>query len=111
MEGIHPHYDEKLQGFPILNKLRIIQLFEEDFNAVMKIKISRDLMRKYEINFQLGDDMHGGRQHCTERHALLTHKLTFNVSHQQCSKFSVINLDSTKCFDNIFRHISVPTMV
>ena len=101
---------EKIQGRPLINKLRIIQLFEADFNAVMKIKISRQLMRDKEVDILLGNDMHGGRQKRTAQQALLTQQLTFNISRQKRLQYSVINLDATKCFDRIYPNLAVITM-
>lgn len=73
---------EKCQGRPLLNKLRIIQLFEADFNASLKIKISRQLMRTAEEQQLFGKDMHGGLKGKSMHDALMTQQLTYNISQQ-----------------------------
>ena len=101
---------EKCHGRPIINKLRIIQLFEADFNAYLKIKISRQLMRKAEKQGLFGSDMHGGLKGKSTHDALLTQQLTYNITQQQRSSCASLNLDATKCFDRIFPNLMVPAL-
>lgn len=54
---------EMKKGFPLVSKLRMIQLFEADFNAVLKLKIGRQLMHQPVVEKNFRHEMHGGRQH------------------------------------------------
>ena len=81
-ESIHVML-EKIRGNPRIDKLRIIQLFEADLNAVLKIKIGRNLMHKPEMERILGDDMHGGRKGRTAHDALLTQTVATDISRQK----------------------------
>ncbi|HIC43781.1 MAG TPA: hypothetical protein EYO73_05695 [Sulfurimonas sp.] len=101
---------EKKKGFPHVSKLCMIQLFEADFNAVLKLKIGRHLMQHKVVQHNLGHEMHGGWQHRSTHHALLMQQLSCNIAQQQRSKISVLNLDASKCFDRIFPHLAIPTM-
>ena len=87
---------QKTIGRPIINKLRIIQLFEADFNAVLKLKISKQLMRAASKQGFFGEDMHGGIQGKSAHDALLTQQITYNISQQQKMQCSSLNLDATK---------------
>jgi hypothetical protein len=56
---------EKLPGQPRIEKLRIIMLYEADFNFVLKLIWGRRLVRHAEFHNCLGDKNHGshsGRQ-------------------------------------------------
>lgn len=47
---------------PYINKLRIIQLIEADFNAAMKLLLSRRCMQHTNTTGTNSDQTHGGRQ-------------------------------------------------
>ena len=85
---------KKITGQPRLEKLRIIQLLEADFNAALKIKIGRQLMRKLGTNNMFGDDMHGGRPGNSEHDALLAQWLVCDSLNQQRRRVSILNLDA-----------------
>lgn len=105
METIYTLNVRKIRGNPLITKLRIIQLFEADFNAALKIKIGRQLMSASEALGFLGDDMHGGLNNHSAQTAILTQQLTCNVSQQYRTPCSILVLDDSKCFDRIFPNI------
>ena len=97
---------EKLPGIPKLNKLRIIQLLEADFNAILKVKIGRQLMTIAENNHLLGEQMHGGRSERTTTDALIMKHLIHDISSQNKQSIIMLNLDATKCYDRIFPNLA-----
>lgn len=74
---------EKIQGNMTLGKLRIIQLLEEDFNGMLKIKIGRQLMHELENSNTLGDNIYGGRSGRSAHNALLTQCLVCDNLNQK----------------------------
>ena len=100
---------EKVQGTPRIDKLRIIQLIEADLNAMLKVKIGRQLMKMAEANGILGEEMHGGRKGRTTTDALITQRLVYDIARQEKSDLITLNLDATKCYDRIFPNFATLT--
>ena len=101
---------EKVKGSPKNDKLRIIQLIEADFNAALKIKISKQLMALAEKHVLLGTQMHGGRRNKGTSDALLTQRLAYDISQQSHIPMVTLNLDATKCYDRIFPNFATLTL-
>lgn len=97
---------EKIKGNPRIDKLRIIQLFEADFNVALKIKIGQQLMRHPHMNTILGNDMHGVHNRRTAHDTLITQKITINIAKQKQIPGTILNLDVSKCFDKLFPNMS-----
>ena len=96
---------EKIEGQPRIDKLRIIQLLEADFNIALKIKIGRSIMYNAERNQTLGNQMHGGRRGNSTATELSIQKLTHNITKQTRRCMVSMNLDATKCYDRIFPNL------
>jgi hypothetical protein len=52
---------EKDDGKPYLTRLRVIHLFEADYNLFLKILFGKRLVRNGEISNALNDQQHGSR--------------------------------------------------
>ena len=89
-----------------LNKLRTIQLLEPDFNALLKIKLNKVLTYSKTSQHDLGLDMYGIRPQMSTHDALMHQCLQLDITQQMHSKASLVNLDATKCFDNIFPNLA-----
>lgn len=76
---------EKIRDNPRINKLCIIQLIEAKFNAILKVKISKQLMSLAERHQSLGTQMNGGRRNRVTIGALLSQCLAYNISRQKNS--------------------------
>ena len=100
---------EKIQGRTIISKLRIIQLLEADFNAVIK-KIGLQIMQHESLNQGLGTEIHGGRPNRTAHDSIIPQKLVVDISKQKQTPYSIINLDASKLFDFLFPNISTIEM-
>ena len=66
------------EPLPYLHRLRIVQLYEADFNSYMKIVIGRKLTYHAEKHLLLGDQAHGNWPNCSTQDALLTTRLISN---------------------------------
>ena len=86
---------------PFCSKLRIIQLFEADLNAALKILLGRRLMHtseKFEINT---NETHGSLPGRTTHDALLTARLAAdNARLLKHSMLTIFN-DAAGCYDRI----------
>lgn len=92
---------QKEQGNNRLEKLRMIQLVEADFNMYLKVKISKELMRHAEKHQLLERGMYGGRERCTVHDPIMIQSLLFDITRQQNMRMISINLDAEKCYDRI----------
>ena len=88
-----------------MNNLRIIQLIEADYNAMLKIKINRIFMNKCENNNEWNDGVFGGRKNRSTWDALLTQILICDVCRQTNTDFTIASIDATKCYDKMFANV------
>lgn len=93
-----------------MNRLRIIQLVEADFNVFQKVKIGRELMSFVEKNNLLPDEMYGGRKGKSVHDALIIQNLIFDITRQENRGMICLNLDAEKCYDRVFPSYSAITM-
>ena len=94
---------------PYIHKLRIVQLFEADFNAGLKILYSRRLMSNTE-KFQLNtEQIYGGRRGKTVHDCLTNLQLTYEYSQVTCSPMALIFDDMAGCYDRIRLNLNTIT--
>jgi hypothetical protein len=97
---------EKIPGRPIIEKLRIIMLYEADFNSVLKLIWGKRLVRHAESNMALGSDNHGSRpgRRCTDT---LLEKLMI-YEHVRLTRTSLITVanDAKSCYDRIIKALA-----
>ena len=91
---------QKLQQ-PFLPKLRIVQLFEGDFNAGLKYLIGRKLMRHMNDNGSHDPETYGSRSGKTAPEALLNLQLLFDHCRMWHKPVGCIFNDAIGCYDRI----------
>ena len=87
--------------YPFAQKLRIIQLFEGDFNAGLKYIIGRKLMWHLHDNGLLDDEIYGSRKGKTGSEALISLQLLADHSRTWKKNLAVLFNDAAGCFDRI----------
>lgn len=97
---------EKKPGFPHVDRLRSIQLLDPEYNVLLKMKIIHQTMRRAQPQLIIGPDMYCGRQNIEAHDSLMEQTLTYDLHSQIRKSGSLINLDSRKCFDNIYHKFS-----
>lgn len=98
---------EKSSGSRRVEKLRIIHLFEADFNFVLKLIWGRRLMRFAESHDLLGEDQHGSRAGRRATDACLEKRLLYDFTcHTRTSLITVDN-DAAGCYDRIIRTLAM----
>jgi hypothetical protein len=92
---------EKIPGYPILNKLRVIHLFEADWNLILKYFTGRQVLYAAVNNKTTTQEHAGGRpgRGSIDEAVQNIHKYkTCNLQH----KFGGITYnDATACYDRI----------
>ena len=91
---------------PILPKLRIVQLFEGDFNAGLKYLIGKKMMKHMNQNDLHDPETFGSRTGKTAPEALINLQLLFDHYRTWKMPISIIFNDAIGCYDRIVPTIS-----
>jgi hypothetical protein len=92
---------EKIPGKPLLNKLRVIHLFEADFNLCLRILWGQRLMRQAESRKALGDQQFGSRKGKSSEEVVLHKVLTYELMRLTRTDGSTFDNDAKACYDRI----------
>lgn len=92
---------EKIPGKPRIDKLRVIHLFEADFNLFIGILWGRRLMWNAEDHGYLSDEQWGGRggRMCSD--VVLLKHFTYLFSHLTKTTLGTFDNDAKSCYDRI----------
>jgi len=85
---------EKDPGSPKLSRLRIIHLFEADYNMFLKLIWGCRLVGHAEDHGQLGDDMQGSRKHRGTMDLLSKKLLSYDISRQYRLNMAIFDNDN-----------------
>jgi hypothetical protein len=98
---------EKIPGRPIIEKLRIIMLYEADFNFVLKLIWGKRLVRHAESNLALSSDNHGSRpgRKCTD--ALLEKLLIYENARLTRPSLIAVDNDAKSCYYRIIKSLAM----
>ena len=91
----------KQEGSYLLNKLRVIHLFEADYNGVIGILFNRKLLYHAEQQQLLNDNQWGCRPHRQAEDALMLKELTYNMTQMTKTTLATFDNDATGCFDRV----------
>jgi hypothetical protein len=91
---------EKIDSFPVITKLRIIHLFEADYNLILKLLWGKRLMA-HANRHQLINAQQYARKRSTALQPAMLRELVFDVCRQTKKDVSIGDLDATACFDRI----------
>ena len=86
---------------PYIDKLRIIQLIGADFNAALKILLSRRLMRHADGMGINSTQTHGGRQGRSTYDAMLISQLSNDITRLNHSTLITMFNDADGCYDQM----------
>ena len=108
---------EKDQGDPKINRLRIICLYEADYNLFLKIMWAHRLMKQANNNQLFGEAQGGGQSNRTANDVALRKMLTYTYARATRTNFGFLDLDATSCYDRIVagfallcsRHYGMPS--
>ena len=86
---------------PFITRLRIVQLYEADFNSVLKLLLGRRLMHHSEEHKLNSPQLYGSRKGKSTHEALITLRILYDLSRMdRCYMVSLFN-DLRGCYDRI----------
>ena len=92
---------EKDDGKPYLTRLRVIHLFEADYNLFLKLIYGRRLVKNAETANALNDQQHGSRPRRMTTDALFLARLEKDLIRQTKANSAHMDNDATGCYDRI----------
>ena len=95
---------EKVEGLPYLTRLRVIHLFEADYNLFLKLVYGRRMVKNAELANALNNQQHGSRPHHMTTDALFLARLEKDLIRQTKANSAHMDNDATGCYDQI--HVS-----
>ena len=98
---------EKIPGKPMLEKLRIIMLYEADFNYVLKLVWGKKLVQNAEKHQSLGECNHGSRAGRQTHNALLQKLLLYEQARLSRSSLITVDNDAKSCYDRIIKTLGL----
>ena len=91
----------KIDGIFLLDKLRVIHIFEADYNGTIGILFNRTILYAAEQNNLINNNQWGCRPHRQAQDALLLKELTYNLSCTTKTTLATFDNDATGCFDRV----------
>ena len=91
----------KLEGSYLLNKLRVIHIFEADYNGTIGLLFNRKLLYEAEKRNALNNNQWGCRPHRQAEDALLLKELSYNLAIKTRTTLATFDNDATGCFDRV----------
>ena len=91
----------KLDESFLINKLRVIHLFEADYNGTIGILFNRKVLYNAEQKGLLNNNQWGCRPHRQAEDALMLKELTYNLSTLTKTTLATFDNDATGCFDRV----------
>ena len=91
----------KLDGSYNINKLRVIHIFEADYNGLLGILFNRRTLYEAETNQLLNNNQWGSRPHRQAEDALMLKELTYNITNNTKTTLATFDNDATGCFDRV----------
>ena len=92
---------EKEEGMPYLTRLRVIHLFEADYNLLLKIIYGRRIVKNDERNNAMNDQQHGSQPRRMTIDALLLARFEKDLITQLKMNSAHMDKDATGCYDHI----------
>ena len=102
---------EKIPGKPIIEKLRIIMLYEADFNFVLKLIWGKRLVRNAEKYQCLGTSNHGSRKGRQTSDAQLEKLFLYEISRLTRTSLVTVDNDAKSCYDRILKPLSMTACI
>jgi hypothetical protein len=92
---------EKQEGMPLFTRLRVIHLFEADYNLFLKIIHGRRMIKNGERNNAMNDQQHGSRPRRITIDALLLARFEKDLIQQLKMNSAHMDNDATGWYDRI----------
>jgi hypothetical protein len=98
---------EKDPGRPSINRLRVIHLFEADYNLFLKVLWAQRLIKRGEKFNQFGEAQQGSRKGRSATNAVLLKRMTYDLTRIQRSNLGTFDNDAKSCYDRIVNSVAM----
>ena len=98
---------EKIPGQPRIEKLRIIMLYEADFNFTLKLIWGKRLVRHAELYRCLGDENSGSRSGRQTTDSLLGKLFLYENARLTRTSLITVDNDAKSCYDRIIKPLAM----
>jgi hypothetical protein len=98
---------EKDPGSPCVNRLRMIHLFEADYNFFLKLMWASRLVHRGEDTNQFGLQQYGSRSRLSALDPSMLKRLTYDLSRILRSNLGTFDNDAKSCYDRIINGIAM----
>jgi hypothetical protein len=98
---------EKDPGAPNINRLRVIHLFEADYNLFLKIFWAKRLVQRGESTGQFGEAQQGSRPRRKANDAVMLKRLSYDLSRILRTNMGTFDNDAKSCYDRIINGIAM----
>lgn len=104
---VHNFFLEKIPGKPLITKLRVIHIYEADYNIILKYFISKKTLQHAIHHKTIAKEQAGGRPGRTACDEAIQTIATYETCQlQQISAGGIMYNDAKACFDRIIENIS-----
>jgi hypothetical protein len=105
-QTVHNFFLEKIPGLPLIEKLRVIHIYEADWNLILKYFLSNQLTRKACQEQTVTPEQAGGRPGRSASDMATKTILTHEICHIQKLTGAVVYNDAKACLDRIIENMS-----
>lgn len=98
---------EKVPGNPKINKLRVIHLYEADYNLLLKILWARRLVWHSHTHNQLHEAQAGSRPHHRCSDVVLRKEMNYQYSKFTRTNLATVDNDAKACYDRILCNLAM----
>jgi hypothetical protein len=103
---VHNFVIEKIPGFPLISKLRVIHIFEADWNIILKYFTGREILRKAVMEHTASEEQAGGRPGRRSIDEAVQTVLTYETCILQHQTGGITYNDAKSCYDRIPENLS-----
>jgi hypothetical protein len=98
---------EKVKGVPRIDKLRVIHLFEADYNLLLKIIWARKTVWNAHTQQRLNNGQSGSRPNRRAINVVLTTEMNYLYARLTRTNLATIDKDAKSCFDRILCNLAM----
>ena len=98
---------EKDIGVPKIHRIRVIHLYEADYNLFLKLQWGSRLVKHGEKHKGLNDQNFGSRKDRTAMDPVLLKQLSYDLSRQSHTNLATFDNDASACYDRIIMALAM----
>lgn len=108
---VHNFFIEKLPGTPLIDKLRVIHIYEADWSLIQRYYVAHQLSKTAAIEGTLTNEQAGGRPGRSSIEIACNRTFTYETIRLQRLTGAVMYNDAKACYDRIIENLSNITLL